>query len=90
MSLIGLARIVQQLFRIYEFFILVWCILSWAPARPGGFIDDLRGALGMLVMPYLRFFQRLIPPIGGFLDISPIIAVFALGLIERLVLGILI
>lgn len=45
MSLIGLARIVQELFRIYELFILVWCILSWAPARPGGFIDDLRGAL---------------------------------------------
>ena len=85
MSLIGLARIVQELFRIYELF-----ILAWAPARRGGFIDDLRGALGMLVMPYLRFFQRLIPPIGGFLDISPIIAVFALGLIERLVLGILI
>ena len=37
--------------------------------------------LGKLVEPYLSPFRRLIPPIGGMLDISPIVAIFALQFI---------
>jgi YggT family protein len=34
--------------------------------------------------PYLRLFRRVIPPLGP-LDISPIVAVFALYIAERIV-----
>jgi len=34
--------------------------------------------------PYLNIFRRIIPPIGGMLDISPIVAFFCLSLIEGL------
>lgn len=84
MGLYQLLSIVQRLFDIYGWLIVVWCLLSWVPMRPGGFLDDLRGALGMLVEPYLGLFRRFIPPLGG-VDVSPIVAIFVLAAIERLV-----
>ena len=44
--------------------------------RRESFIGEL---LGKLVEPYLAPFRRFIPPIGGMIDISPIVALFALG-----------
>jgi len=39
--------------------------------------------------PYLKIFRRIIPPIGGTLDISPILAFFVLGFLEKLLLRLL-
>ncbi len=36
--------------------------------------------------PYLKFFRRFIPPIGGVLDMSPMLGFFALRLLENLLL----
>ena len=68
--------------------IVVWCLMSWFPIRPGSFFDDLRGALGMLVEPYLGLFRRFIPPIMG-VDWSPVVAILVLSVIERLIYTIL-
>ncbi|HUC93120.1 MAG TPA: YggT family protein [Paenibacillus sp.] len=67
--------IVQQ---IYTFIIIAYILLSWLPNARESFIGEM---LGKLVEPYLSPFRRLIPPIGGMLDISPIIAIFALQFI---------
>ena len=64
--------------RIYTFVIIAYVLLSWLPNARDSFIGDI---LGKLVEPYLSPFRRLIPPIGGMLDISPIIAIFALQFI---------
>jgi YggT family protein/cell division inhibitor SepF len=37
--------------------------------------------LAKLVEPYLGVFRRFIPPIGGVIDLSPIVALFALRFI---------
>lgn len=84
MELLQLVSLIQRLFDIYGWLIVIWCLLTWVPMRPGGFADDLRGALGMLVEPYLNLFRRFIPPLGG-VDISPIVAILVLTAIERLV-----
>jgi YggT family protein len=34
--------------------------------------------------PYLNLFRRFIPPIGGMLDLSPMVAFFALQFLESL------
>lgn len=39
--------------------------------------------------PYLNLFRKIIPPIGGVLDISPILAFFALQIVEQLTLSFL-
>ncbi|MDE3056253.1 MAG: YggT family protein [Verrucomicrobiota bacterium] len=38
--------------------------------------------------PYLSIFRRLLPPLGGTLDLSPVLAFFALQILERFVLGV--
>ena len=47
-------------------------LLSWFPM--GGIIEEIRNALGKICDPFLNLFKRLIPPIGGMVDITPIIA----------------
>ncbi|MBM6774951.1 YggT family protein [Olsenella profusa] len=86
--MISILSLVQRLFNVYEVLIVVWCLMSWFPIRPGSVMDDIRGALGMLVEPYLGLFRRLIPPMGG-VDFSPVVAILALGIIERLVFSLL-
>lgn len=44
--------------------------------------------LRSLCEPFLSLFRRIIPPMGG-IDFSPVIAVLALNVIARLVIGIL-
>ena len=86
--MLNVAVLIQRLFNIYEVLIVVWCLLSWVPMRGGGFLDDVRGAIGMLVEPYLGIFRRVIPPFGG-IDFSPVVAILALGIIERLVFSLI-
>lgn len=44
----------------------------------GGIIEEIRNALGKICDPFLNLFKRLIPPIGGMVDITPIIALLVL------------
>lgn len=81
--MLNLLVLIQRLFNVYETLIVVWCLMSWIPMRPGGLLDDIRGAIGIIVEPYLNLFRRFIPPLGG-IDFSPIVAILALGIIERL------
>ena len=86
--MLNLAVLIQRLFNIYEVLIVVWCLMSWIPMRGGGLLDDIRGAIGILVEPYLGLFRRFIPPLGG-VDFSPVVAILALGIIERLVFSLI-
>lgn len=57
------------------YLIIAYVLLSWLPnARESA----IGGMLGKLAEPYLSLFRRFIPPIGGMIDISPIVALFAL------------
>ncbi|ANY69937.1 YggT family protein [Paenibacillus algorifonticola] len=60
---------------IYSFMIIGYVLMSWLPNARESFIGVF---LGKLVEPYLGIFRRFIPPIGGMIDISPIVAIFAL------------
>ncbi|MCI3921051.1 YggT family protein [Paenibacillus sp. TRM 82003] len=58
--------------------IIAYVLLSWVPNARDSFIGQM---LGRLVEPYLAIFRRFIPPIMGMIDISPIVAMFALHFI---------
>ena len=73
--------LVQRLIDIYGWVIVIWCLMSWLPST-GGLLDDIRAAMGMLVEPFLNVFRRFIPPVMG-VDFSPVVAILALTLIER-------
>jgi len=70
--------LIMTLQSIYSFMIIGYVLMSWLPNARESFIGVF---LGKLVEPYLGVFRRFIPPIGGMLDLSPIIAIFALRFI---------
>ncbi len=78
-----IAGFLWTLERIYFFMLIAYVLLSWLPNARESFVGEL---LGKLVEPYLAPFRRFIPPIGGMIDISPIVALFAL---KYLVMGII-
>lgn len=89
-SRVDIAEYVDTLIWIYVILILIKILLSWVPRIPDQpalravvrFIEDV-------TEPYLALFRRIIPPIGGGLDISPILAVFVLSLVGRIVVNLI-
>lgn len=67
--------IIDILFQIYYYMIIIYILMSWVPNLRENFIGEL---LGKLVEPYLAPFRRFIPPLFGMIDISPIIALIVL------------
>ncbi len=71
--------IIHQVFTIYTFMIIGYILLSWIPAAQDSAVGRF---LATVCEPYLGFFRKFIPPIG-MIDISPIVALFALRFIEK-------
>lgn len=78
-----LVQIVDSFINFYNILIIVYCLLTWIPMNPNGLLADIGAVLDGIVGPYLNFFRRIMPPMGG-IDFSPVIAVLALTFIERL------
>jgi len=78
--------LIRQLVSVYFFMVIAYVLLSWLPNARESFIGEW---LGKLVEPYLAPFRRIIPPIGGMIDISPIVALFALRFIDDGLIAIL-
>lgn len=80
-----LYQIVDGIFTCYLIMLVVRVLSSWFPD-----IQDhaIMRFVRFYTDPYLNFFRRFIPPLG-MIDLSPIVAFFALQLLELLVKGIL-
>lgn len=70
--------VINQVFTIYTFMIIGYILMSWIPAAQDSAVGRF---LAAVCEPYLGFFRKFIPPIG-MIDISPIIALFALRFIQ--------
>ena len=83
-----IARYVEALLYVYIILILVRILLSWIPRMPyNRTLNALVTFVHDVTDPYLNFFRRILPPIGGggfALDLSPIVAVFVPGAGRRL------
>lgn len=76
----GLADLIYWLFGIYYWMIIGYILMSWIPNARESVVGEW---LGKLVEPYLSPFRRIIPPIGGMLDISPIVALIVLHFMRQ-------
>lgn len=81
-----IASFLWTLENIYFFMLIAYVLLSWLPNARESFVGEL---LAKLVEPYLAPFRRFIPPIGGMIDISPIVALFALKYVVMGIIAIL-
>ena len=95
LSRYDIADYVEALFLVYIVLIFLNILISWVPRMP--YNRPLRATLDFIketTDPYLNFFRRFLPPIGGggfALDLSPIVGVIVLfvlqGVVVRLIEG---
>lgn len=79
-----IAQALVSLLYILQLLILARVLLSWVDRNPYS-SNPLKQALYSVTDPLLEPIQRYVPPIGGTLDISPIIAIFLLQVLQRLI-----
>lgn len=78
--IISLVNGINSVFSIFYLLVLVRCALSFIPNIDWHKQPFL--AIIQVVDPYLNIFKNFIPPIG-LVDISPIVAIIFLGIIQK-------
>jgi len=81
---LSIVYIFLTVLNVYSMVIFVYILLSWFPVKKG-LVADINNFLRKICDPYLNLFRKLVPPIGGMVDITPIIALLVLQLVGRLV-----
>ncbi|MFN8222628.1 MAG: YggT family protein [Gaiellales bacterium] len=78
----ALVSFVNVFTTVYSLLILGYIILQLIPPGSLGGTSGLHRFLHDVCSPYLAVFRRFVPPLGP-LDLSPMVAVFVLVLINR-------
>jgi YggT family protein len=73
---------------VYVLLIFAYIITSWIRLPYSTWLNRIQRFLYDVCEPYLRIFRRILPPLGP-MDLSPIIAIFSLFLIDRVIQAIL-
>jgi YggT family protein len=73
---------------LYVLVILVYIITSWLRLPYSTTLNRVQRFLYDVCEPYLRLFRRLLPATGP-IDLSPLLAVIALGVIDRFLIWLL-
>jgi YggT family protein len=81
----ALSYVIHLFFTTYTILLFFRVLSFWFPIWQ---THHLVRFLAFYTDPYLNFFRRLIPPLGGVLDLSPILAFFSLRFLEISLLGI--
>ncbi len=76
---------VKIFFNLLSFLIIVRVLLSWFPRRPHNALFDF---IFDVTRPVLNLAKRVIPPIG-MIDLSPIVALIALDILQTIILALL-
>ncbi|MEQ3363216.1 YggT family protein [Raoultibacter massiliensis] len=79
--------LIASLADVYSMIIFVYVLMSWIPTKRG-ILADIDNVLAKICDPYLNLFRKFIPPLGGMVDVSPIIALLVLQFGVRLILSI--
>ena len=90
-----LADAISSIEQFVHVFILVYILLifgyiltSWIRLPYSAWLNRIQRFLYDVCEPYMRIFRRILPPLGP-LDLSPIIAIFSLFIIDRVIQAIL-
>ena len=84
--MLSLKYLIVSLADAYSMVLFVYVIMSWLPTDRG-ILGDIYLVLGKVCEPYLGLFRKLIPPIGGMVDVTPIIALLVLQFGVRLLVN---
>jgi len=79
-------RIVVDLTWFFVLVLFLYVILTWFSPDPRNPLVQL---LTLIALPMLEPIRRVIPPVGGVIDLSPIVAMFALQIVNAILHGLL-
>jgi YggT family protein len=87
-----IVSLVSFVFQLYQFLILIRVLLTWVNTNPYRSTMDHPAVqiLHQITDPVLKPLRGLIPPIGGTVDVSPVVALIALEVLRRIVVSILV
>jgi|SRR5947207_3390973 len=69
---------------VYVLLIFVYVLTSWVRLPYSVWVRRVSDFLRDVCEPYLRLFRRILPPLGP-LDLSPVVAIFALFILMRVI-----
>jgi len=75
----ALATVIDTLLYVYSFLIIGRAIISWVSPDP---YNPIVNFLYTVTEPVMKYARRIIPPIGGTIDISPIVVLVLIHLIR--------
>ncbi len=78
--------LIRLFFSVYTLLLLIRVISYWFPRFQ---LSHFVRFVAHYTDPYLNFFRRFIPLIGGVIDLSPLLAFIVLRLLEKFILKIL-
>ena len=84
----AIGNFVDVFISVYVLLIFAYIITSWVKLPYQPWLNRVQRFLYDVCEPYLRIFRRILPGLGP-LDISPIIAVFSLIFLDRIIQTIL-
>jgi YggT family protein len=84
----SIQNFVNVFISVYVLIIFAYIIMSWVRLPYSPWLNRIQRFLYDVCEPYLRIFRRLLPSFGP-LDLSPIIAILSLVLINRVINSIL-
>ncbi len=80
----SIERFVEVFLYVYILCILAYIVMSWFRLPYSSGLGTVQRFLHDVCEPYLRLFRRVLPPIGP-LDLSPMVAIVVLVVIQQLV-----
>jgi YggT family protein len=84
----SIEQFVHVFILVYILLIFGYIITSWIRLPYSTWLNRIQRFLYDVCEPYLRIFRRILPPLGP-LDLSPMIAIFSLFIIDRVLQAIL-
>jgi YggT family protein len=79
---------VDVIIGVYVLLILAFIILSWIRLPYSVWLNRIQRFLYDICDPYLRIFRRFVPPLGP-LDLSPMLAVIVLIVVQQIIHSVL-
>ena len=88
MGITTIQQFVFSLYIVYSLLIILYVLMSWLQLPYSIWVGRIRGFLHDTVEPILRPIRAVLPPLGGF-DLSPLVALFGIGIIQQIIQSIL-
>ena len=79
---------VTVLYYVYLLCIIAYILTSWIPLPYNVWLNRVQRFLYDVCDPYLRIFRRFLPPLGP-LDLSPMVGVVTLLIVQRILVSLL-